>query len=173
MRYPGGKGKCFQQLINLMPPHGVYIESHLGGGAVLRHKRPAEINIGIDIDPSVIQRWQVRYPAACTLVNADAAVFLQKYDYQGNELIYADPPYVQSLRRKARVYRYDYDDDKHAELLQILKLAGCPVVLSGYNGELYDSELRHWRKFSFSAQSHVGSRMECVWLNFDPPRELH
>jgi DNA adenine methylase len=173
MRYPGGKGKCFQQLINLMPPHAVYIESHLGGGAVLRHKRPAKVNIGIDIDPCVIQRWQVRHPTACTLINADAAIFLQNYSYQGNELIYADPPYVRSLRRKARIYRYEYDTDKHIELLQTLKLSACQVMLSGYDGELYASELRHWRKFSFPVQSHVGPRTECVWLNFDPPRELH
>ncbi len=52
MSYPGGKGKCYQRLINLMPPHETYIESHLGGGAVLRNKRPAKANIGIDADVS-------------------------------------------------------------------------------------------------------------------------
>jgi len=49
MRYPGGKGKCYQHVINLMPPHSVYIETHLGGGSVLRHKRPAKRNIAIEV----------------------------------------------------------------------------------------------------------------------------
>ena len=31
MNYPGGKGGVYQRLINLMPPHEVYIETHLGG----------------------------------------------------------------------------------------------------------------------------------------------
>ena len=51
--YPGGKGGVFQRLINIMPSHEVYIETHLGGGAVMRNKRPARYNIGIEIDPKI------------------------------------------------------------------------------------------------------------------------
>jgi hypothetical protein len=54
MPYPGGKNGAgvYQTLINLMPPHDVYIEPFLGGGAVMRLKRPARLNIGIDLDPA-------------------------------------------------------------------------------------------------------------------------
>jgi DNA adenine methylase len=173
MRYPGGKGKCFQRLINLMPPHAAYIESHLGGGAVLRHKRAAQTNYGIDIDPEVIRRWRERHPTLCTLINTDAAAFLESFPYKGDELIYADPPYVRSLRRRARIYRYDYELDQHRRLLQILKGVNCSVMISGYEGTLYAQELQGWRKVSFSAQSHVGPRTECVWMNYDPPYRLH
>ena len=38
----GGKGGVYQRLINLIPPHDVYIENHLGGGAVIRKKYPAK-----------------------------------------------------------------------------------------------------------------------------------
>jgi len=57
--YPGGKGGSgvYQNIINLIPPHDVYIETHLGGGSILRHKRPAQINIGIDLDQNVIECW--------------------------------------------------------------------------------------------------------------------
>ena len=43
MSYPGGKAApgTFQKIINLMPPHEVYIEPFLGGGAILRKKLPA------------------------------------------------------------------------------------------------------------------------------------
>jgi len=41
-----------------MPPHEVYIEPFLGAGAILRLKRPASTNIGIDIDPEVIRYWK-------------------------------------------------------------------------------------------------------------------
>jgi DNA adenine methylase len=58
MRYPGGKGKCYQRLINLMPVHEVYIESHLGGGAVFRRKRAAARSIGIERDSAVVRHWQ-------------------------------------------------------------------------------------------------------------------
>ena len=35
--YPGGKSGSgvYQQLINLMPPHKIYIEAFLGGGAIM------------------------------------------------------------------------------------------------------------------------------------------
>jgi hypothetical protein len=107
------------------------------------------------------------------LVNTDAATFLEEYRYEGNELIYADPPYVRSLRLKARIYRYDYDLGQHIRLLHVLKSAKCRVMISGYQGELYERELRQWRHISFSVQSHAGSRTERVWMNFDPPAELH
>jgi hypothetical protein len=59
MGYPGGKSGSgvFQALINWMPPHSLYVEPFLGGGAVMRFKRPAELNIGIDLDPEVISQW--------------------------------------------------------------------------------------------------------------------
>ena len=43
MRYPGGKGKCYQHIINLMPMHDTYIETHLGGGEPYRVCRRVNI----------------------------------------------------------------------------------------------------------------------------------
>lgn len=37
-------GLC-QPIIALMPPHDTYIETHLGGGAIMRRKPPALRNI--------------------------------------------------------------------------------------------------------------------------------
>jgi DNA adenine methylase len=42
-------GLC-QAIIALMPPHDTYIESHLGGGAIMKRKPPALRNIGIDLN---------------------------------------------------------------------------------------------------------------------------
>jgi DNA adenine methylase len=57
MTYPGGKGGSgvAQALINLMPPHEIYVEAFLGSGAVLRAKRPARSHtIGIDVDRAAL-----------------------------------------------------------------------------------------------------------------------
>jgi hypothetical protein len=48
MIYPGGKEMAAPRIINLMPPHDVYLEPFLGGGAVLRAKKPARLSIGVD-----------------------------------------------------------------------------------------------------------------------------
>jgi DNA adenine methylase len=173
MRYPGGKGKCYQRLVNLMPPHSTYIESHLGGGSVLRHKKRAQINIGLDTDPQVISCWRELDLEGCTIVEMDARAYLETYSFIGGELVYADPPYLTHTRRRARVYRHDYSVDDHVALLDVLAKLPCRVMLSGYDSQMYNERLNQWRKVSFAAKTHADVRQECVWLNFDPPHELH
>jgi len=173
MKYPGGKGKCYQRLINLMPAHTTYIESHLGGGAVLRNKQAAQINIGIDADEKVIATWQQRYPNYCTLVHGDAVSFLEQYDYQGGELIYADPPYLPDSRRNSKIYRHEYSHKDHSRLLDVLIDLPCMVMLSGYDNSMYELRLGNWRKATFLSKTHVDVRTECVWMNFPPPTRLH
>ncbi len=55
MGYPGGKAGAgvYQRIINQIPPHEVYVEPFLGDGAVMRRKRPAARNIGVEIDAAV------------------------------------------------------------------------------------------------------------------------
>lgn len=172
--YPGGKGKCFQHLINLMPPHRTYIETHLGGGAVMRQKRPAVRNIGVDLDATLISRWQREYPDVCDLVHEDATTFLRSFQFKGDELVYADPPYVASSRHRSRgVYRHDYRLDDHEALLSVLVGIPCRVMISGYDNPLYRQALRGWACVTFPAKTHRGVRVEHVWMNFEPPTVLH
>lgn len=174
MRYPGGKGKCYQRLINLMPVHHTYIETHLGAGAVLRHKKPAIRNIGIDIDPGVHSLWKAEGATSfCEMVQADASAYLKSYLFDGSELVYADPPYLAETRRRSKVYRYDYDRAAHECLLDVLRQLPCMVMISGYESALYANVLKGWRSTRFAAKTHTGIREECVWMNFPVPTELH
>ncbi len=62
--YPGGKAGSgvYQKIINQIPPHNVYIEPFLGGGAILRFKRPAPTaSIGIDADETALTRFDSLY----------------------------------------------------------------------------------------------------------------
>ncbi|OEZ61257.1 DNA adenine methylase [Duganella sp. HH105] len=172
MRYPGGKGKCFHQLINLMPPHTTYIEAYLGGGSVLRNKKPALRSIGIDIDPAVISAWKESFEDV-ELVEADALAYLEAFEFTGSELVYLDPPYLPSTRRKERVYRHDYTDGQHERLLKIASSLPCMVMISGYPSQMYNLHLNGWNRTEFKANSQVGLRDECVWYNFKSPSVLH
>jgi len=57
LSYPGGKNGSgvYQRIISQMPPHEVYIEPFLGAGAIMRLKRPAKLNIGIDLDSRALK----------------------------------------------------------------------------------------------------------------------
>jgi len=108
MLIPGGKGQTFHKLINLMPQHQVYIETHLGGGAVMRHKRPAKRNIGVEIDPEVIEMWHSRNQIEFELIHGDAVNYLKSYRFTGQELVYCDPPYLRATRKRTkRLYKYE------------------------------------------------------------------
>jgi DNA adenine methylase len=173
MRYPGGKGKTFQHVINLMPPHRVYIETHLGGGAVLRHKRPATISIAIDRDPKVIEAWSCEKMLGLEVHCTRAEDFLRLYEFRGDELLYVDPPYYPSTRKRKRVYRFEYVEHDHEELLRLLRGLPCQVIVSGYANELYSQQLGHWHTRTFQAKTHTDTRVETLWFNFEPPTVLH
>lgn len=173
MRFPGGKGKSFPQIINCMPPHRVYIETHLGGGAVMRHKRAAECTIGIDIDPQIVAKRSFDLEVPCELVCADATAWLRDQSFKGDELIYCDPPYVASTRASLQIYRHELTLDQHKVLLDVLGSLRCKVILSGYTNPLYEAVLNGWRSMTFMSKTHSGMREETLWMNFDEPKELH
>jgi len=176
MKFFGGKGKTFQQLINLMPPHEVYIETHLGGGSVIRNKRPAKRNIGIEIDPKVFQMWpEEEKGPELELIQADAVVFLKTYRFTGNEMVYCDPPYLRETRRNRsrKYYRYEYAVEQHLELLEVIKTIQCMVMISGYESELYKEILKGWHIHTFQSAVRGGVNTEWVWMNYPEPVELH
>ena len=68
-------------------------------------KKPALKNIGIDLDSDVIQSWSGYSPENHKFFNNDALTFLTKYLFTGKELVYCDPPYVLSTRRRQKIYK--------------------------------------------------------------------
>jgi site-specific DNA-adenine methylase len=174
MRYPGGKGAAYQKLINLMPPHEVYIETHLGGGAVMRNKRPARSNIGIEIDTGVVGMWTNMQPIDFELVHDNAITYLKNYHFTGKELVYCDPPYLRETRKKyGRLYKYDYSYAQHIELLEVLKTLPCMVMISGYESTLYKKALQRWQTHCYQAVCHHGVATEWLWMNYSVSVELH
>lgn len=156
-------GLC-QPIIAMMPPHDTYIETHLGGGAIMKRKPPALRNIGIDLDPRALARFECDYPVE--LIGGCAHRFLAEYEYRGRELIYCDPPYLQQTRSSGRRYRFDYEEQDHIELLALLKTLPCAVILSGYPSTLYDDVLSGWQSVELQVMNQGGVRTEKVWFNF-------
>ena len=162
-------GLC-QAIIALMPPHRVYIESHLGGGAIMKRKPAAQRSIGIDVDACAIRQFRCEYPVE--LVNGCCHRYLSKFAFDGSELVYADPPYLKSTRKAPGRYRYryDYEEQDHVQLLEILRRLRCRVMVSGYCSSLYDELLNGWRSISLQVMNQAGAVTEKVWFNFEPDR---
>ena len=160
-------GLC-QPIIAMMPPHDTYIETHLGGGAIMRRKPPALHNIAIDLDPEPLAAFDCDYPVE--KVHGCAHRFLSTYDYRGRELVYCDPPYLHHTRTSGRRYRFDYEEQNHVELLELLERLPCSVMLSGYPSSLYEELLPDWRTLELQVMNQDGVRTEKLWFNFTPDR---
>lgn len=172
MHYPGGKAKSFHQILNLIPPHDIYIEPYLGMGSVLRHKKKSAVEIGIDLDKRVLDASDFR-ERGVKLIRTDAIEFLRNYEFEGHEVVYCDPPYLPATRKRKKIYRHEADQTHHEQLLDALRIASARVLISGYESELYFGALRDWNVHRFTAKTHTGTREECVWYNFDVPTVLH
>ena len=168
-----GKGKCFQQVINILPPHWMHPRDAFGWGAVLRHKAPAEKSIGIDLDEKVIAFWRQRFPSVATYMVGDANSFLAAQNFEKTDLVYSDPPYLPQTRARPRVYRCDYTENDHIESIATLRTLPCFVVISGYPSDLYDELLHGWNSVVFAAKTQKGLRTECLWFNYSYPACLH
>jgi hypothetical protein len=154
----------YQNIIAMMPPHDTYIETHLGGGAVMQNKPPAQNNIAIDIDPKPLKSFDCGY--IVEKVNDCAHRYLRGYDFSGSELVYCDPPYLIETRSSKRRYRHDYTMQDHLDLLDLLKSLPCQVILSGYPSALYDGILEDWNSVELQAMTWGGPRTEKLWYNY-------
>ena len=190
--YPGGKGAdgVYQTIINHIAPHDVFISGFLGNCAVMRHKLPAAVNIGIDADKSVIDAWNEKNNNG--LVFTDSVFnpknqldlfhcsffdYVEKYMKAWNFpecLLYLDPPYLKATRKNQNdLYDYELTDRDHERLLAIALSMKCKVIISCYDNELYADYLSKWTKINFIGKTRHGSVTETIYLNYVPDGKLH
>ena len=172
--YPGGKNGAgvYQTIINHIPPHETYIEPFVGGGAVLRHIRPAASSIAIDSDASVIKNLSLRTKAE--LICGDGLKFLAHRKWTGREFVYCDPPYLMKTRKSQRpIYRQEWDTADHMWFLELVLRLPCNIAISGYASDLYNEALAGWNTITFTAQTRRGPVTETLWFNYPVPTALH
>ena len=186
MTYPGGKegAGVWQRIVNLMPPHALYVEMFVGGGAVLRNKEPAQNSVAFDVDREALAELETRYRSArptegdrIQFLAEDSLAWLRRAGgvIGAGVLIYADPPYPLSARLTDRTrYARDLTDEEHVELLERLTLTAARVMVSGYRCPIYDTWLADWTRIDYKAMTRGGHMVdESLWLNFQPPSRLH
>ena len=109
------------------------------------------------------------------------ALEYSKEQLQSDDLSRVLGIYVDNQQRENGVYVGDpvvfTEDDQHLKLLSTLKNHRGPVILSGYNSDLYAEELKGRSKIEFdSATGNVGRKkkiaIECLWYNFDPVEQM-
>ncbi|MCY4420114.1 MAG: DNA adenine methylase [Gammaproteobacteria bacterium] len=173
MHYPGGKGKTFHHIVNLIPPHKVYLEPFLGHASVLKAKKRAKVEFGVELDERLLSQLSNLKNSGVRLIHGDGIRFLENYPFEGDEVVYCDPPYYPTTRKRKRVYRHDLSHDDHVRLLKIITRLNAQVIISGYDNEIYRQYLNNWHIYTFPYKAHDGLRTEYLWYNFSNPSKLH
>jgi hypothetical protein len=151
--------------VRRFPPHQLYVEAFLGGGACLRFKTPALRSIGIDADGAVIERWRrVAWPGL-ELVRADAIGWLKDATkwLPPDALVYIDAPYLHETRSSKKRYRVELKPHQHRDLLLIACNLPCSVMVSHYAHPMYEELLADWNHASFPTMTRGGVRTEHLW----------
>lgn len=259
LKWPGCKWRIANQIVDLLPPHKIYLEPFFGSGAIFFSKAPCNTEVLNDLDSEVtnlfkcirdlpdelarlvnftpysrdeykqsynrsgtaLERarqflvranmaragmqyyssaWRHSGPvlgAVCKqcvtgdwnsipskileaaerlkdaeIENTDAIKLIEKYNHK-DCLIYADPPYLLSTRRQ-RYYNVEMTEDKqHEELIRVLKEHSGPVLLSGYDSELYNDLLTGWSRKDIKTSAEQGkTRVEVIWANYDLTEQI-
>jgi len=187
--YPGGfvgsksGAGTYQQIINQIPPHDVYVEPFCGLAAIWRHKRRARRSLLMDLDPAAIDYLGgATRIGGLSIARRDGLQFLRRLLYYSRNtrpharvFVYCDPPYVRSVRshRKKNYYRYEWTDDDHRRFLDVVVNAPWPVLISGYYSDLYARRLAGWRTVTFTAPTRGTTATEYLWANYPKPDRLH
>jgi site-specific DNA-adenine methylase len=183
IHYEGGKGGSgvYQQIINQIPPHDLYIEGFAGGFAIGRYKRLAAASIAIDADAAVCSQLRTLGLPGLTVINGDTISLFRSIiadsGVAGQRIfVYLDPPYLFDVRSDQRpIYAHEFGRvDQHQALLDLIKSLKCKIAISGYWSELYALELDGWRTVSFNSVARSGDvRREFLWMNYPEPVALH
>lgn len=97
--------------------------------------------------------------------NIDAIELIKRYN-SADTLIYCDPPYLSSLRKK-NMYKCELDLSYHNELLCVIKDSKAKIIISGYDNDLYNKKLSDWYCDETDTIAQMGlKRREKIWMNY-------
>jgi len=131
-----------------------------------------------------VNRWLSKLPRLVFVIdrlkrvqlnNVDFREIFDKFDSEGT-LFYCDPPYVHSTRTGKTDYLHEMTENDHLDLIKLAISAKGNVAISGYENDLYKSELK---KFYLSRAKETrrslrhSVRKECLWTNYDPKNVKH
>lgn len=92
----------------------------------------------------------------------DALDIIREFD-SPDTLFYCDPPYLESTRNSHTPYEYEFD--RHEELIALLGSIQGKAIISGYPSFKYASLLSSWsRKDTQGMTTSRKDATECIWI---------
>lgn len=104
--------------------------------------------------------------------NRPAAEVMERFNSK-KVLIYLDPPYMPEVRHGKQYKHEMFTGNSHAQLLETAKAHKGPVMISGYESDLYNDMLQGWHREETTCYSQTASKKrEILWMNFEPMGQM-
>lgn len=101
------------------------------------------------------------------LPNVLPGIIYKYTDTPEQVLIYQDPPYPKFSRKGKRdLYEFEMTDLQHEQLLSMNKKMMSNILISTYDNNMYDINLKGWNKYSFTSSTRSGIAIETVYYNY-------
>lgn len=97
--------------------------------------------------------------------NVDYHKIFRQHDDE-ESLFYVDPPYDMNTRNSRHAYRFDFEENDHRLLSDVIRSVKGMVVLSGYRSGLYHELYPDWASYDMETYADGAvARTETLWLN--------
>ena len=120
--------------------------------------------------PTELLRIADRLKNQCSSIvqieHKDALELIPQYNRK-NVFMYLDPPYLLKTRKNRKIYPHELSDEQHIKLLTLIKQSKAYIMLSGYDNDLYNSQLKGWKKEQKMVCSEKEKKVETIWMNYN------
>lgn len=100
---PGGKSAVAEKIVELIPPHRIYVEPFAGGAAVFFNKPKAEVNVLNDKDPEIAFAYRF-----LKNINEEKINRLKRFDWSPSETKFNELKDLKPKDDVERFYRFFY-----------------------------------------------------------------
>lgn len=142
-------------------------------------KKPAAKNIGIDIDPKIIDIWSNAHYPTKDITSQNLAIL--KADFlettlwecmEASTYLFLDPTYPKDYIKGKLNYDFWLSDNQHKQLLSRIRGFKCMIGITTYENPIYEKYLHDWRKIQFKSQTRRGTATETMYMNYPEPNPL-
>lgn len=102
--------------------------------------------------------------------NKDFRDLINTLDFK-EAFFYCDPPYPKDVRSSFNDYRFEFSQEDHKDLADLLHKIKGKAMISGYDGPTMQKLYGDWRmvKFPIKFNNIRSSQVqECIWMNYEP-----
>lgn len=167
----------YHKIINEIPIHNKYYELFAGSAAIAKKLLYDRTDVKMylnDLSKECTDKLVNEIPTATVTNNCYISYNAILKRATTDSFVFIDPPYLHSTRPNCtNLYNYEMSDSDHLQLLNDVLQYSCNIMIVHPKCEMYDTALKNWRCIEIKIRYNSKTSIECLYMNYDVPPELH